>query len=92
MKRSVFKSDGLYIEYAYHREGPPHQFICCYRNTAWLIFEHTKVLKQFKLGKGTPTRDALTEWLQSLELSDPVSNKPAPPESDKPAGVAQGLA
>ena len=67
MKRSTFKSDGLYVEYGFHREGPPHQFICHYRNKAWLVFDKAEVVKQFKLGKGTPTREALTEWLKSLE-------------------------
>ena len=55
MKRSTFKSDGLYVEYGYHREGPPHQFICYYRDKSWLVFDKDQVVKQFKLGKGTPT-------------------------------------
>lgn len=67
MKRSVFREHGLYVEYGHHREGPVHQFICCYRDKSWLVFDKELVIKQFKLGKGTPTREALTEWLQSLE-------------------------
>ena len=69
MKRSTFNSDGLYVEYGFHREGPPHQFICHYRDKSWLVFDKEQVIKQFKLGKGTPTREALTDWLQSLSAS-----------------------
>lgn len=69
MKRSVFNRDGLYVEYAFHREGPPHQFVCCYRDKSWLVFDHAQVRKQFRLSKGTPTSDALSEWLQSLEIA-----------------------
>ena len=69
MKRSVFSEGGLYVEYAFHREGPPHQFICHYRDKSWLVFDPDKVVKQFKLGKGTPTREALTEWLDALPLT-----------------------
>lgn len=90
MKRSVFYRDGLYVEYAFHREGPPHQFICCYRGASWLIFDHTKVRKQFRLSKGTPTSDALSEWLQSLELTKPESDTPQDQLPDTPLGVAPG--
>ena len=64
MKRSVFKESGLYVEYAFHREGPPHQFICAHKGKAWLVFDHGQVLDQFKLD--TPTRDSLSAWLSSL--------------------------
>ena len=70
MKRSIFNHDGLYVEYNLHRDGPPHQFVCCYRNKASLVFDKAEVVKQFKLGKGTPTREALTEWLQSLKTEE----------------------
>ena len=66
VKHSVFKESGLYVEYTFHREGPPHQFVCAYKGKSWLVFDHEQVLKQFKLGKGTPTRDNLTAWLSSL--------------------------
>ena len=69
MKRSTFNSDGLYVEYGFHREGPPHQFICHYRDKSWLVFDKDQVVRQFKLGKGTPTREALTEWLDALPLT-----------------------
>ena len=70
MKRSTFNSQGLYVEYGFHREGPPHQFICCYRGKSWFVFDKAEVIKQFKFGKGTPTRDALTEWLDALAPTD----------------------
>ena len=82
MKRSTFKSSGLYVEYGHHREGPPHQFICYYRDKSWLVFDPDKVVKQFKLGKGTPTREALTSWLQALELKAPESETLGDPSPD----------
>lgn len=91
MKRSVFYKDGLYVEYAFHREGPPHQFICCYRGASWLIFDQNKVLKQFKLSKGTPTRDALTQWLEALALKDHASDTQTVTSPDKEKGGGQGL-
>ena len=69
MKRSTFKSDGLYVEYGFHREGPPHQFICHYRDKSWLVFDKKLVIEQFKLSKGTPVKEALTEWLDALSLA-----------------------
>ena len=91
MKRSVFNHDGLYVEYTFHREGPPHQFICCYRGASWLIFDPALVRKQFRLGKGTPTAEALTQWLEALELPGQESDTQMAQAADKAPSADQGL-
>ena len=87
MKRSVFNHDGVYVEYTLHRDGPPHQFVCCYRGGSWLLLDRDQVAKRFK---DVVIYDELSEWLQALELKAPASDTQLGPSTGNAPGEVQG--
>lgn len=67
MKRHVFQKGDTFIEYSRQRTGPLHQFVLCNLGKAWFCTDPKRVVKELKLSKGTPTREAVEEWLAGLK-------------------------
>jgi hypothetical protein len=67
MKSERFIAGQLFIERARHREGPPIVYTVLVGKTAMAFTDPKAVLKCAKWPKGTPTGDALREWLASFE-------------------------
>jgi hypothetical protein len=77
MKSERFTAGQLFIERTKHREGPPVVYTVLKGKTAMLFTEPKNVLRFIKWPKGTPTGDALREWLELFEQepkNDPTAN------------------
>ena len=70
MKRQVFQKGDTFIEYSRQRTGPPHQFVLCNLGKSWFCTGPKRVVKELKLSKGTPTREAVEEWLAGLNTGE----------------------
>ena len=65
----------LFIERNRRREGPPVVYTVMAKNSARPFTDTKAILKWVKWPKGTPTGDALREWLASFEQKQ---DAPAP--------------
>jgi hypothetical protein len=70
MKPEVFDRPGLLIERHRLREGPPVHYVCWKPYTSVFCADRSSVLKFFKWPRGTPTGDALREWLDQFVEAD----------------------
>ena len=75
MKSERFTAGQLWIERTKHREGPPVVYTVLSGKTARPFTDPKAILKWIKWPKGTPTGDALREWLASFEQK---AEAPAP--------------
>ena len=57
----------LWIERNRHREGPPVVYIVYKSNSSRPFTNHKDIIRWVKWPKGTPTGDALRQWLASFE-------------------------
>ena len=57
----------LWIERNRHREGPPIVYTVYKGKSSRLFTDHKEIIKWIKWPKGTPTGEALREWLASFE-------------------------
>ena len=87
MKAERFTAGGLWIERARHREGPPVVYTVMIKESSVLSQSTNAILKFVKWPKGTPTGDALREWLASFEKEKPTAN----PELDVAKIKAEGF-
>ena len=67
MKSERFTAGQLWIERNRRREGPPVVYTVLCGKTARPFTDPKAILKFVKWPKGTPTGDALREWLKSFE-------------------------
>jgi hypothetical protein len=67
MKSERFTAGQLWIERNRRREGPPVVYTVMCGKTARPFTDPKAILKWVKWPKGTPTGDALREWLASFE-------------------------
>ena len=75
MKSERFTAGQLWIERNRRREGPPVVYTVLCGNSARPFTDPKAILKWVKWPKGTPTGDALREWLASF---DEQPQAPAP--------------
>jgi hypothetical protein len=75
MKSERFTAGQLWIERNRRREGPPVVYTVMSGKTARPFTDPKAILKWIKWPKGTPTGDALREWLTSFEQK---AETPAP--------------
>ena len=87
MKSERFAARQLLIERNRRREGPPIVYTLLCGKTSRLYTSHKAILKFVKWPKGTPTGDALREWLASFEQK---TQTPAP-ELDMAKIKAEGF-
>jgi|TARA_Y100000033_G_scaffold4547_1_gene3791 hypothetical protein len=67
MKSERFTAGQLWIERAKRREGPPVVYTVLCGKSSRPFTDPKAILKWVKWPKGTPTGDALREWLASFE-------------------------
>ena len=77
MQTAKFVARTLWIERCRRREGPKVTYTVYAKNSSRTFTDHKAILKHVKWPKGTPTGDALREWLQSFEPK-------VQPEPEKP--------
>ena len=87
MKAERFTAGSLWIERTRRREGPPVVYTVMIKESSRAFTEHKAILKFVKWPKGTPTGDALREWLASFEKEKPTAN----PELDVAKIKAEGF-
>ena len=87
MKSERFTAGQLWIERNRRREGPPVVYTVLCGNSARPFTDPKAILKWVKWPKGTPTGDALREWLASF---DQKPEAPAP-ELDMAKIKAEGF-
>ena len=87
MKTERFTAGSLWIERTRRREGPPVVYTVMIKESSRAFTEHKAILKFVKWPKGTPTGDALREWLASFEKEKPTAN----PELDIAKIKAEGF-
>jgi|TARA_Y100000033_G_scaffold5157_1_gene4292 hypothetical protein len=87
MKAERFTAGQLWIERNRRREGPPIVYTVLSGNSARPFTDTKAILKWVKWPKGTPTGDALREWLASFEQKQEA---PAP-ELDMAKIKAEGF-
>ena len=75
MKSERFTAGQLWIERNRRREGPPVVYTVLCGNSARPFTDPKAILKWVKWPKGTPTGDALREWVASF---DEKPEAPAP--------------
>jgi len=74
MKSERFVAGQLWIERKKNREGPPISYTVLKGFSSMSFTEKSEVLKFIRWPKGTPTGDAVREWLASFDdrTEDPV--------------------
>ena len=87
MKTERFVAGTLWIERTRRREGPEISYTVLYGRSSRLFTDHKMILRHVKWPKGTPTGDALREWLASFEQKPQA---PAP-ELDMAKVKAEGF-
>ena len=87
MKSERFTAGQLWIERTKHREGPPVVYTVMSGKTARPFTDPKAILKWIKWPKGTPTGDALREWLASFDQKPDA----AAPELDMAKIKAEGF-
>ena len=70
MKPEVFERPGILIERHRLREGPPVHYVCWKPGTSCFRADRISVIKWFSWSKGTPTGDAMREWLDQFVEAD----------------------
>ena len=65
--KSFHVPGALLIEQHIVKDGPSPFFVAWKPHTSRLFYGRQSLMKWLKWPKGTPTRDALDEWLNSLE-------------------------
>tara|TARA_R100000005_G_C4841542_1_gene112712 strand:- start:166 stop:486 length:321 start_codon:yes stop_codon:yes gene_type:complete len=78
MKGERFVAGQLWIERNRRREGPEITYTILCGRSSRLFTDHKMILRHVKWPKGTPTGDALREWLASFEQKP----KAPAPEAD----------
>jgi hypothetical protein len=78
MKSERFTAGQLWIERSKQREGPPVVYVCMSGKSAMMFTDPKALLKFVRWPKGTPTGQALREWLASFEQKPEA----AAPETD----------
>ena len=73
MKSERFTAGQLWIERNRRREGPPVVYTVMAKNSAMLFTDSKAILKWVKWPKGTPTGDALRDWLASFDKKQETS-------------------
>ena len=82
MKSERFVAGQLWIERTKQREGPLYVYTCLSGKRSRLFTDPKALLKFVRWPKGTPTGEALREWLASFEQkalpdvpeTDPTAN------------------
>ena len=69
MKSERFVAGQLWIERKKNREGPPVSYVVLKGFSSMAFTEAKAVLKFIRWPKGTPTGDAVREWLASFDDS-----------------------
>ena len=82
MKSQRFTAGELWIERTKQREGPPYVYTCLSGKTSRLFTDPKALLKFVRWPKGTPTGEALREWLDSFKGKE---------SADQSSLVAQAL-
>jgi hypothetical protein len=67
MKSQRFTAGELWIERTKQREGPPYVYTCLSGKKSRLFTDPKALLKFVRWPKGTPTGEALREWLDSFK-------------------------
>ena len=76
LKPERFEKPGaLLIERHVVREGPSPYFVVWRPHTSRMFYDRREMLKFIRWATGTPTREALDEWLASLEETDKTTQK-----------------
>ena len=70
MRPEVFQRPGILIERHRLREGPPVHYVCWKPGTSCFRADRLSVIKWFSWSKGTPTGDAMREWLDQFVEAD----------------------
>lgn len=73
MQTTKFVTRTLWIERSRRREGPKVTYTVYAKNSSRTFTDHKAILKHLKWPKGTPTGDALREWLQSFDTSNELN-------------------
>ena len=87
MKNERFVAGQLWIERNRRREGPEITYTVLSGRSSRLFTDHKMILRYVKWPKGTPTGDALREWLTSFEQKP----KATAPELDMAVIKAEGF-
>ena len=87
MKSERFVAGELWIERNRMREGPPVVYTVLSGQISRLFTDHKQILKFVRWPKGTPTGDALREWLASFDQKP----KAATPKLDMAKVKAEGF-
>ena len=87
MKSERFTAGQLWIERNRRREGPPVVYTVLCGNSARPFTDSKAILKWVKWPKGTPTGDALREWLASFDKKPEAPT----PELDMAKVKAEGF-
>ena len=87
MKSERFTAGQLWIERNRRREGPPVVYTVLCGNSARPFTDPKAILKWVKWPKGTPTGDALREWLASFDKKPEAPT----PELDMAKVKAEGF-
>ena len=88
MKSERFTAGELWIERTKQREGPPYVYTCLSGKTSRLFTDPKLLLKFVRWPKGTPTGEALREWLSFFKETESVGQSPlvvqaSPVQSDQ---------
>ena len=75
MKSERFTAGQLWVERTRQREGPPVVYVCMSGRSAMMFTDTKALLKFVRWPKGTPTGQALRDWLASFEQKEEA---PAP--------------
>ncbi len=87
MKSERFVVGQLWIERCRRREGPEIIYNVLSGNSSRLFTDHKMILRHVRWPKGTPTGDALREWLAAFKKEKPTTN----PELDVVRMKAEGF-
>ena len=87
MKAERFVAGQLWIERCRRREGPEITYNVLSGKSSRVFTDHKMILRHIKWPKGTPTGDALREWLASFEQKP----KATAPELDMAVIKAEGF-
>ena len=87
MKAERFVAGQLWIERCRRREGPEITYTVLIGKSSRVFTDHKMILRYVKWPKGTPTGDALREWLASFEQKP----KAPAPELDMAVIKAEGF-
>tara|TARA_Y100001937_G_scaffold76728_1_gene104171 strand:- start:781 stop:1095 length:315 start_codon:yes stop_codon:yes gene_type:complete len=87
MESDRFTAGQLFIERTKHREGPPIVYTVSNGLTSRLFTDNKRMLEFIRWPKGTPTGQAIREWLASFDEKPQA----AAPELDMAKIKAEGF-